>query len=119
MFFKFYSEGRATLNQTRSPSLFIVQHLIPLDAGGSKKTKQNGAFFRKAGKTSGTKNDDILQVLPVALLCPLLHDELPDRQLHLAPSGVHAAHLRLPLHLQLRAHLQHHVPRVPPHLLLL
>lgn len=60
-----------------------------------------------------------LQVLPVALQRALLHAELPERQLHLAPAGLHAAHLRLPLHLQLRPHLQHHVPGVPTHLLLL
>lgn len=47
------------------------------------------------------------------------HAKLPDRQLYLALAGVHAAHLHLPLHLQLRAHLQHHVPRVSTHLLLL
>ena len=59
------------------------------------------------------------QVLPVALQHPVLHDELPVRQLHLAPAGVHAADLRVPLHLQLCSHLQHHVPRVAAHLLLL
>lgn len=56
-----------------------------------------------------TRSHATLQVLPVALLCALFHGGLPVRELHMAAAGVHAADLRVSLHIQLRSHLQHHV----------